>query len=162
MLLTSWNSVSPPSDRKIITMGKTISYSQAYVKGDWTYNYGVSQYNHYEYAWEYHRYCQLQFMYVGMTYSAAKDCAADMISKYTREFKISEWNPPAGLTPGTEDFTDIVGGNIPMAQVLIQYVDGCTYNVIVNVSEDDMRLRIHAPNDPASLFTSENARTYDD
>lgn len=157
MLLTSYS-----NDNKIITMGKTVWYSQAYVKGDWTYEYGVSQFNHYDYAWEYHRYCQLQFEYVGMTYSAAKSCATDMVTRYTREFKISEWNPPVGLTPGTEEFTDIVGGNLPMAQVAIIYEGGSSYKVVVSVQEDDSRLRIHAANDPASLFTAENSRTYDD
>ena len=150
-LLSSYN-----NDNKIVTQGKTISYSQSYVRGDWSYYLTPSQMQHYDYAWCYTRNCQMSLKYVGMDYATAKQCAADMISTYTRQFKISDWDDATGT------FSEVVGGNIPMAQCAVIQRAGDMYDVVVNVSEQDSRLRISAVNDPASLFTDENNRTYND
>ena len=47
-----------------------------------------------------------------------------------------------------------------MADICIQQQEGHMYSVIVNVREDDVRLRTYST-DPASLFSAENQRDYD-
>ena len=80
-----------------------------------------------------------------------------MITKYTRSFVVSDWNS-SGQYAGT--FTDISGGSVVMADIAIQQREGHMYDVIVNVREDDTKLRTSAVT-PSSLFTTENARDYD-
>ena len=96
-------------------------------------------------------------MYVGMSLEAANTCAAAMLTKYTRSFKVSEWNE-GGSAGGT--FTDVNGGSVCMADICVQQREGHMYDVVVSVREDDTRTRI-APVNPESLFTAENQRDYD-
>ena len=78
-----------------------------------------------------------------------------MITKYTRPFKISEW-------VGATEFTDINGGNICMADIVIQKRAGQMYDVVVSVREDDSRNRVASLLDPSVLFYTENNRDYDE
>lgn len=52
-----------------------------------------------------------------------------------------------------------------MADISIQQQQGHMYSVIVNVREDDTKLRTDAQaqsiSDPSALFSAENARDYD-
>ena len=105
-------------------------------------------------AWEYHRYCQKTYQYVEMTKEAAVECASDMIEKYTRRFVVSEWD-------GNGAFVDIDGGTVCMADVSIQKMQGHMYSVVVNVREDDCKLRTNSTT-PSALFTQEDRRDYDD
>ena len=60
------------------------------------------------------------------------------------------------------NFEVVIGGIMPMADVAVQQVNGCMYEVIINVREDDSRLTKAAPEtDIASLFANENERDYD-
>ena len=88
-----------------------------------------------------------------MDRGTANACAAAMIAKYTRLFYVSVWT-----AAGT--WTVEQGGTIPMAEVTVQQRAGCMYDVLVSVREDDVRLT-RDPVDPATLFTAENARDYD-
>ena len=49
-----------------------------------------------------------------------------------------------------------------MADIAVQQREGCMYDVVINVREDDARLRTNVTANPSSLFTTENARDYDD
>lgn len=48
-----------------------------------------------------------------------------------------------------------------MADISIQQQVGHMYSVVVNVREDDVRLRTFSTT-PSSLFTAENNRDYDE
>ena len=89
-----------------------------------------------------------------MTKEAAEECASDMIEKYTRSFTVSEWD-------GNGAFVDISGGTVCMADVSIQKVQGHMYSVVVNVREDDCKLRRNSTT-PSALFTVEDRRDYDE
>lgn len=78
-----------------------------------------------------------------------------MITKYTRSYKVSDWQ-------GSSEFRDIDGGSIPMADIVIQKRAGHMYDVVVSVREDDSRNRVVSYSSPATLFTTENNRDYDE
>lgn len=96
-------------------------------------------------------------MYVGMDLATAQACAAAMVAKYTRSYTMSEWNT-SGSSAGT--FTDVSGGSVCMADISVQQEVGCMYSVVVNVREDDVKLRTTSTT-PSSLFTTEDNRDYD-
>ena len=49
-----------------------------------------------------------------------------------------------------------------MADVVIQKRAGHMYDVLVSVREDDSRNRVASISNPATLFTTENRRDYDE
>lgn len=153
-LLTTYD-----DNNKVVMNDKVVTYSQQRIYGEWTYKYGVSELITIYQAWEVHRYCAKSYMYVGMDKTTANRCAQAMVTKYTRPFRISQWNGD-GTYAGT--FTDIDGGSVCMADIAIQQREGCMYDVVINVREDDARLRTNVTSNPSSLFTTENARDYDD
>ena len=107
---------------------------------------------------EYHRRARISFRYVGMTKAAAESCKAAMITAYTRSFKMSEWND--ATTNGS--WSDSSAGEMPMAEVAVNHNDDGSYDVVVNVNEDDMRMRkISDSATYSSLFSTERARTYE-
>ena len=96
-------------------------------------------------------------MYVGMDLATAQSCAEAMITKYTRSTKVSDWQAE-GQNAGT--FQDVDGGTVCMADISIQQQVGHMYSVVVNVREDDVRLRTFSTT-PSNLFSTENNRDYD-
>jgi len=76
-----------------------------------------------------------------------------MITKYTRSMKVSDW--------ASGEFTDIDGGSMCMADIVIQKRAGHMYDVVISVREDDSRNRV-ASYTPSTLFTTENNRDYDE
>lgn len=151
-LLNSWSSAN-----RVVANDKVVTYSRQRIYGSWTYLQAINIEYTYHSVWEYHRYCSKSYMYVGMDINTANSCAAAMVTKYTRSFKISDWYY-SGEHAGT--FQDIDGGSMCMADISIQQREGHMYDVIVNVREDDVRLRTNITS-PQSLFTSENNRDYD-
>lgn len=143
------------STNLVITEGKTVSYSKSRIYGSWSYTSGTAITTYTE-AWEFHRYCSMSFEYVGMTYSAAKSCAEALVSKYTRSFKLSEWDSSQGV------FVSTSGGDMPMASVSVSYDGGSAYSVRVSVREDDTRISRAAPSEVSSLFSAENSRSYEE
>lgn len=139
----------------VITEGKTVSYSQTRIYGSWSYTSGTTVTTYTE-AWEFHRYCSMSFEYVGMTYSAAMSCAEALVEKYTRSFKLSEWDSSQGV------FVSTSGGSVPMASVAVAYDGGNAYSVRVSVREDDTRLKRTAPGEVSSLFSEEDSRSYEE
>ena len=104
------------SANRVVTNDKTVSYSMTRVNGQWVHDSGPLPWQEttYNYMWEYHRYCQKTYSYVGMDLATANACAAAMIAKYTRTFYVSEWNTSLG------NWHDVSGGTKPMAQVTVQ------------------------------------------
>lgn len=151
-LLTSYG-----ANNRVVFNDKVVTYSKQRIYGNWTYLSALNILTTLYWVWEYHRYCTKSYMYVGMDLATAQSCAAAMITKYTRSIKISEWQDGGG-NAGT--FQDVNGGSICMADICIQQQEGHMYSVIVNVREDDVRLRTYST-DPSSLFSSENQRDYD-
>lgn len=151
-LLNSWSSAN-----RVVLNDKVVTYSQQRIYGEWSYINGVSQIITLHSAWEYHRYCSKTYMYVGMDISTANLCAQAMITKYTRNYSVSQWNS-SGDYKG--QFTDISGGTVCMADICVQQREGHMYDVIINVREDDSRQKTYSTS-PQSLFTAENARDYD-
>lgn len=139
---------------KVIINDKTVTYSMKRVTGNWEWLKSAFVTVTYDWMWEYHRYCQKTYMYVGMDLATANDCAAAMIQKYTRAFNVSAWNSNTG------QFEVVPGGSMPMAEITVQQRAGCMYDVMINVREDDVRLKKTAET-PSTLFTAENQRDYD-
>ena len=152
-LLTSWGAAN-----RVIDQDLGITYSRQRVYQDYTYVYGVAELITIHSVWEYHRRATKSYRYVGMDRDTANACAAAMVTKYTRTTKVSDWNA-TGEHAGT--FSDIDGGTIQMAEVVVVHVAGCMYEVLVTVNEDDAKLRTNVVSDVASLFSVENSRDYD-
>lgn len=154
-LLNTWG-----ADNRVVTNDKVVTYSTRLIYGSWSYvspdapNITVTINS----AYEYHRYCSKSYMYVGMDRATAGACAQAMITKYTRSFSVSEWNS-SGQNAG--QFTDTGGGSYCMAEVCVQQREGCMYDVLINVREDDTRLRTSITS-PEALFAAENNRDYDE
>lgn len=142
------------SANRVVTEDKVVTYSITRLQGEWSYN--ISPWQDYTYytAYEYHRYCTKTYYYVGMDRATAGSCAAAMVTKYTRNFENSDW-----YSDGT--FHDVYGGTICMADICIQQTAGHMYSVVVNVREDDTKIRLTITS-PAALFSDENARDYDE
>ena len=152
-LLTSWGAAN-----RVIDQGLVKTYSRQRVYQDYTYVYGVAELITIHSVWEYHRRATKSYRYVGMDRDTANACAEAMVAKYTRTTKVSDWNG-SGELAGT--FSEIDGGNIPMAEIAVVHVAGCMYEVHVTVNEDDMRLRVEIVSNPKTLYSTENARDYD-
>jgi hypothetical protein len=63
---------------------------------------------------------------------------------------------------GKNEFQDIDGGSICMADIVIQKRAGHMYDVIVSVREDDCRNRVASYSSPSVLFATENNRDYEE
>ena len=153
-LLTTYD-----KNNRVVTNGKVLSYSKQYRPGQWSYNDTISTIHTYYQMWECHRYCSKSYMYVGMDLSTATACAQDAIAYYTRQTRTSFWNYYA---PTDGDFTNINGGDVVMADISIQQVEGHMYNVMINVREDDCLYTSSASENPETLFAIENRRGYDE
>lgn len=141
-------------DNKVVLNGKVVTYSRSRIYGQWNYTGMPGQITTYDWVWEYHRYCEKSYMYVGMDKATAEACARAMVTKFTRTFKVSDWDAATG------SFQDNDGGQVCMAEVAVQQREGHMYDVLVYVREDDGRLRLNSVT-PETLFTAENNRDYD-
>ena len=141
------------SGNRVIINDKAVTYSKRKIYGSWSFVDGTTVTTYTE-AWEYHRYCAKTYMYVGMSQSAANNCVAAMVNKYTRNFNISEWDE------NLHEFSDEYGGSQCMADICSQQREGHMYDVQICVREDDFRIRIGSFS-PEALFSGENNRDYD-
>ena len=151
-LLTSHSSANLVIDSALV-----VTYSKSLINGNWSYtSANVSGY--YNYMMEYHRRARMSFRYVGMTKTAAEACKAAMIAAYTRSFKISIWDD---TTMGGE-WSDDSAGEMPMAEVAMSHNEDGSYDVSVNVNEDDTRMRKTTTAAAYSvLFSTERSRAYE-
>ena len=155
-LLNSYGSAN-----RVVTNDKVVTYSMTKLEGNWTWFDGVNTHSYY-WMWEIHRYCTKQYKYVGMDLATAQACAAAKVTLFTRTFKASVYEAPA---LGRGQCNDYDMGKRCMAEVSIHQTQGHMYEVLINVTEDDSRMRTPdqttASVDPATFFTAENQRDYD-
>lgn len=133
-----------------------VTYSTQIISGSWGYTSGnvSGSYNRMR---ENHRYATKRFRYVGMTHDAALACRDALIEKFTRDFKMSYWN---GDAMGGE-WLSMTGGTMVMADVSPEENEDGSYDVIVNVNEDDTKYtKVEVPFYPAIAFAVERLRTY--
>lgn len=142
-------------DKQLIN-GLTITYSVRKITGTWSWTM-LNVTSTIEEAWEYHRYAKCSYKYVGLSYSAAKIIARDLIDAYTREFQITKWQT-IGEKAGTFDI--LYGGDKLQGDISINKINGHMYEVVVNINEDDCKVskdQITA----IEMFADENSREYD-
>ena len=120
------------ANNRVVFNSKVVTYSKGRIYGAWNYTGMPGQITTYDWVWEYHRYCAKTYVYVGMDISTANSCAQAMIAKYTRTFKVSDWNSTTGA------FEDDDGGSMCMADIAVQQRDGHMYEVVINVREDEV------------------------
>ena len=144
------------ADNRIVTNGLVLSYSKRIIPGQWSWNRGVGTIPQTFYqAYEHHRYCTKNYMYVGLDLTSAQSVASDAITYYTRSSQTSFWNTTNG------GFDQITTALQPMADVSVQQVEGHMYNVIINVREDEMLMTMDSTITPEQLFAYANQRHYD-
>lgn len=112
---------------------------------------------------EYHRRATKCYRYIAMDYGTATICRDEMIAKYSRDFKMSTWDATTSDSLGLGTFVDSDAGNMLMAEVAMARNEDGSWDVVINVNEDDVRLRKigYATSNPF-LFASERSRGYDD
>ena len=133
-----------------------VTYSTHVISGSWGYtSANVSGY--YTRMRENHRYATKRFRYVGMTYAAALTCRDAMIENFTRTFQMSVWN---GDVMGGQ-WQRMTGGTMCLADVSPNENEDGSYDVIVNVNEDDVAYStVETPFYPNVAFATERLRTY--
>ena len=148
---------SHSSVNRVVDSGLVVTYSKTLVSGNWSYT-SANVSGSYNYMMEYHRRARMSLRYLGMTEAAAKSCKAAMLSAFTRSFKSSLWDDS---TMGGS-WSDSSAGEGPMADVAMVHNDDGSYDVVVNVNEDDTRMRkVGESASYATLFFSERSRSYD-
>lgn len=133
-----------------------VTYSTQVISGSWGWT-SLNVSGSYTRMRESHRYATKRFRYVGMTHSAAIECRNDLILYFTRNFKMSIWNSDA--MGGA--WYEMDGGTMCMADVSLEENEDGSYDVLVNVNEDDTRYsRVETPFYPNVAFAYERLRMY--
>lgn len=142
------------ADNRAIDTALSKTYARRVVYGTWT-KVELNVTTTYTKAWEYSRVATKSYRYVGLTEAAAKQIAAYYADYYTRATKVSEWDSEDG------EFKHVDGGSVPMATVVPQHEDGGMWSVVISVDEQDTRLDLSPSRSFATLFATEDARSYD-
>ena len=129
-LLTSYGATN-----RVVDSALVVTYSNSLISGMWSW-LSFNMWGTWDRMREIHRRARKSYRYVGMTESAAQQCKAAMIAKYTRDFWTSIWD---GNSAGGS-WTEVEGGSMPMADVAMSHNEDGSYDVIVNVNEDDSRM----------------------
>ena len=133
-----------------------VTYSTQIISGSWGWT-SANVRGSYNRMRENHRYATKRFRYVGMTHAAALTCRNALIAKFTRDFMTSIWN---GDAMGGEWLT-MTGGTMVMADVTPEENEDGSYDVLVNVNEDDTKYtKVEFPFYPNVAFATERLRTY--
>lgn len=136
-----------------VTASLAVTYSSSIINGTWETVTGMTTTTYYT-ALAYTRTATKTFSVLGLTKGAAETIAATLRGKYQRSRRHSDWNPSAG------EFVASDQGEVAlMAEVSIQHTGGAMYSVEVQVRETDTLLH-RVPISPATLFATENARSY--
>lgn len=149
---------------KIVENDLLVTYSRKAIAGNWRGTTVVvsGAADIYTQAMEYHRRATQRFRYVNMTQEAAKTCAKAMVESFTRNIKGSLWNATTADAIGLGTFKDESAGEILMADIVSKSNDDGSWDVLVNVNEDDVRLRkVGQSTTVTILFASERIREYD-
>lgn len=150
-LLTSHSSAN-----RVVDSALVVTYSCSLLSGSWSYT-SANVTGYYQYMWELHRRARKSYRYVGMTYDAAQTCKAAMLALYQRAVRTSKWRDD--VMGGQWDRTS--AGNVPMADVAVAHNDDGSYDVVVNVNEDDMCMSMQSAIDISTYFSNESLRSYD-
>lgn len=126
---------SHSSANLVIDSALVVSYSRSLISGNWSYT-SANVSSSYNYMMEYHRRARQSFRYVGMTKVAADSCKSAMVAKYTRSTYESIWDGDA--MGGAWNTT--ASGEMLMAEVSASHNEDGSYDVVVNVNEDDTRM----------------------
>ena len=133
-----------------------VTYSTQIISGSWGWT-SANMSGSYTRMRENHRYATKRFRYVGMTHAAALTCRDELIEKFTRNFNMSIWN--GDVTDG--EWVSMNGGAMVMADVSPEENEDGSYDVLVNVNEDDTKYsRVETPFYPNVAFATERLRTY--
>ena len=158
-LITSYS-----EDNRVIDSGLTVTYSRELVSGTWVGESLVASAasNTYYFMWEYHRRATKSYRYVGMTDAAKDECLADMIELYTRNVRASFWNSTTSDGHGLGSWSEDSAGQIVVADISPVHNEDGSWDVVVNVREDDVRMRkTWNVVSPSTLFATEQQRGYD-
>lgn len=141
------------SENLKIEVGLKIWTSNRLIHGTWAWE-SISLSGVHVSMWEAHRYAQQSFRYVGMTKAAADACVADMKGIYTRSIRSTRWN--GAVSQG--EWVRESGGTVIMAEISPTPNEDGSYDVVVNVNEDDVNMGKTAAQ--AMNFAIEDSRTY--
>ncbi|MBR4614886.1 MAG: hypothetical protein IKO55_04715 [Kiritimatiellae bacterium] len=157
-LINSWTA---NGSNLVIDSALVVSYSAGYVSGYWeqgsSMGITVASWDH---MYELRRRARQSFRYVGMTKTAADACKDAMVTKYTRSFSDSgTWDS----FNGTWTYPSVLQrGNVLMAEISMQHNEDGSYDVVVNVNEDDSRMSVYSSSiTMATLFSDERTRQYE-
>ena len=151
-LLTTWG-----IDNKVITKGKTVIKDENLIFGTWTGTSVVASAASVTYGtmWKYQRKCTYSYMYVGMDYDTALDCANTLATYYTRNTSHYTWVQTAGQMG---DWVKRTGGQMLMTRISVIHTDGKMWSVTVDVDETDT---IMSKSQITPSWTAEDQRKYD-
>ena len=109
------------------------------------------------------RYATKSYSYVGMDEATAISCQNAKVSQYTRSFSRGTQVevPDLDLPDHTRTVLSTETTRECRSDIAAQHVDGHMWNVVINVNENDEKFSYTLPANPASMFTSENQRNYD-
>ena len=125
------------NSNKVTDTGLCVSYRQ-----DFTGEY-----------WEITRTAKKQYQFIGMDKDTAYECAAAKRTQYTRAFsRLATQNGVVSRVYVYACPSDIAP----------QHRDGDVWSVSISVNEMDVAYSSERVSDPATLFTAENARNYDE
>ena len=138
----------------VIDTGLSVWNSVRRIYGNWVWTSGNMS-GAETAMWEAHRYARMSFRYVGMTDAAAESCQAAMRAKYARAIRTSRWD--GSVLNG--QWIRESGGTVLMADISKAHNEDGSYDVVVNVNEDDVCTAKTAS--AANEFTAEDARSYE-
>lgn len=144
---------SHSSSNLVIEQGLTVWNSNRLIHGNWTWE-SISLSGSFASMWEAHRYAQQSFRYIGMTKAAAEACVEAMKTQYTRAIRSTRWSGAANQGEWVRE----AGGSVLMASISPTPNPDGSYDVVVNVNEDDVNMGKTAVE--AMSFSAEDARTY--
>lgn len=139
-----------------------VIYYKRLAQGTWVGTSVVSSTSSvtYSYMDEYHRVARKTYKYVGMTEDAAKSCAADMRTLYTRTVRYQKWDPTAG-TMGDWEIVQATGTEMS-AEIVARHVAGDMWETTISVNEDSVFFsKTDTPRSYETIFAPERNRTYD-
>lgn len=143
--------------RKVET-GLTVTYSRKTISGSWGWSNGLNGGGSFSSMIEYHRYARKRYRYVGMTDAAKDACIQAMNALYTRKTWTNYWQ-----SNGTWSY-DQECGDVPLASVTPVANDDGSWDVEIDVNEDDVRYSLVGRKvDAKYMFPNsyEKARDYD-
>lgn len=144
-----------PANR-VIDTALTVTYSRNRITGSWGWSNGLNGGGTITAMQEYHRRASKSYRYVGMTDAAKDECVAAMIALYTVDAYTSYWES-SGVWKVYNCGKDLI------ADISPQHNDDGSWDVVVNVSEDNVRWRLYTDviSNIKTLFYYERQHDYD-